>query len=123
MCDPILVTLLKMQPHYSQSSRENATPSSGTSPVASYKEVPLPGFFPSHAMEKALGTRLIVCCLEVLPLRPFTFSVYCRMRSLILGLSFGQSEKKKEKKWRSLKLGGLAPQHDNMRSLEMTRRG
>ena len=42
MCDPILVTLLKMQPHYSQSSRENATPSSGTSPVASYKEVPHP---------------------------------------------------------------------------------
>ena len=33
MCDPILV--LKMQPHYSQFSRENATPSSGTSPVAS----------------------------------------------------------------------------------------
>ena len=32
-------------PHYSQSSRENATPSSGTSPLASYKEVrpPLPG--------------------------------------------------------------------------------
>ena len=42
MCDPILVTVLKMQPHYSQSSRENATPSSGTSPVASYKEVPPP---------------------------------------------------------------------------------
>ena len=42
MCDPILVTLLKMQPHYSQSSRENATPSSGTSPVVSYKEVPPP---------------------------------------------------------------------------------
>ena len=43
MCDPeILVTLLKMQPHYGQSSRENATPSSGTSPVASYKEVPPP---------------------------------------------------------------------------------
>ena len=30
MCDTILVTLLKMQRHYSQSSRENATPSSGT---------------------------------------------------------------------------------------------
>ena len=43
MCDPILVTLLKMRPHYSQSSPENATPSSGTSPLASYKEVPLPG--------------------------------------------------------------------------------
>ena len=39
MCDPILVTLLapiKMQPHYSQSSRENATPSSGTPPLAIY---------------------------------------------------------------------------------------
>ena len=34
------ITLLKMQSHYSQSSRENATPSSGTSPLASYKEVP-----------------------------------------------------------------------------------
>ena len=31
MCDPILVTLLKMQPHYTQSSRENATPSTGIS--------------------------------------------------------------------------------------------
>ena len=39
MCDPILVTLLKMRLHYSQSSRENATPSSGTCPLASYKEV------------------------------------------------------------------------------------
>ena len=38
MPDPILVTLLKMRPHYSQSSRENATPSSGTSPLASCKE-------------------------------------------------------------------------------------
>ena len=43
MCDPILVTLLKMRPHYSQSSRENATPSSGTSPLASYVGVPSPG--------------------------------------------------------------------------------
>ena len=41
MCDPILVTLLKMRPHYGQSSCENATPSGGTSPLASYKEVPL----------------------------------------------------------------------------------
>ena len=31
-----------MRPHYNQSSRENATPSSGTSPLASYKEVPSP---------------------------------------------------------------------------------
>ena len=42
MCDPILVTLLKMRPHYSQSSHENATPSSGTSPLASYEEVSTP---------------------------------------------------------------------------------
>ena len=42
MCDPILVTLLKMRPHYSQSSRENVTPSSGTSSLASHKEVPPP---------------------------------------------------------------------------------
>ena len=42
LCDPILVTLLKMRPHYSQSSRENATPSSGTSPLATYKEGPPP---------------------------------------------------------------------------------
>ena len=39
MCDPILVTLLKMRPHYSQSSHENATPSSGTSALA-FKKIP-----------------------------------------------------------------------------------
>ena len=39
---PILLTLLKMRPHDIQSNRENATPSSGKSPVASYKEVPPP---------------------------------------------------------------------------------
>ena len=39
MCDLILVTLLKMRPHYSQSSRENATPSSSTCLLASYKDV------------------------------------------------------------------------------------
>ena len=36
MCDPILVTLLKMRPQYSQSSHQNATTSSGTFPLASY---------------------------------------------------------------------------------------
>ena len=36
-----------MRPYYSQSSRENATRSSGTSPLASFKEVPPPqGKFP-----------------------------------------------------------------------------
>ena len=40
MCDPILVTLLKMRPHYNQSSRENATPSSGTSLIRKYPPSP-----------------------------------------------------------------------------------
>ena len=40
MCNPIPVSLLKMQPHDSQSSHENASPSSCTSSLASYKEVP-----------------------------------------------------------------------------------
>ena len=42
MCDPILVTLLKMRLHYSHSSRENinATLSSGTSSLAPCKAVP-----------------------------------------------------------------------------------
>ena len=35
-------TLLKIRPHYSQSSRENATPFSGTSSLDSYKEVAPP---------------------------------------------------------------------------------
>ena len=39
MCDPILITLLKTRIHYCQSSRENATPFSGVSPLASYREV------------------------------------------------------------------------------------
>ena len=42
ICDPILVTLLKTRPHYCHSSRENATPSRGTSPIASCKRVPPP---------------------------------------------------------------------------------
>jgi len=36
MCLPTLVPLLKMQPHYSQSSHENVTLSSSTSPLAYY---------------------------------------------------------------------------------------
>ena len=40
---PILVTLLKMRPHYTHSSRENATPSSDTSLLGSCKGVPPPG--------------------------------------------------------------------------------
>jgi len=55
MCDPILVTLLKMQPHYSQSSHKNATPSRGTSPLGSYKQVTPRLAYPP--LEKALSGR------------------------------------------------------------------
>ena len=41
MSDPVLVTLLKLQRRYSQPSRENVTPSRGTSPLAYYQ-----GFLP-----------------------------------------------------------------------------
>ena len=77
-------------------------------------------------MEKALGTMLIVCCFEVLPLRPFTF--FCLLSNAFpdfrsVGLSVGKKKPKKEKEGRrSLELGGPVPQHKNMRSLEMTRR-
>ena len=55
MCDPILVTLLKMRPHYSQSSRKNATPSSVTFPLASYKKYPLgQGRFDHNSLEPLL---------------------------------------------------------------------
>ena len=43
MSVPILVTLLKRRPHYSQSRHGNVTPSSGTPLLASYKEVPPSG--------------------------------------------------------------------------------
>ena len=56
---PIRVTLLKMQPHSSQSSRENATPSSGTSPLASYKGVPpSPGISSTNACMWSVFRRL-----------------------------------------------------------------
>ena len=58
MCDPIQLTLLKMRPHYGQSSRENATPSSGTSPLASYKEVPPP---PAHGDNYSYLLYLCAC--------------------------------------------------------------
>ena len=57
MCDPILVTLLKMRPHYSQSSRKNGTLSSGTSPLASYKAVPPPPVPPPREKSKAATHR------------------------------------------------------------------
>ena len=56
MCDPILVTILKMQPRYSQSSRENATPSSGT------VFTPPP---PAVSKTLAMGIRLLESCFRI----------------------------------------------------------
>ena len=52
---------LKRWPHYSQSSRENATPSSGTSPVAHSYEVPLPppGMISKASLPQNLKVRTI----------------------------------------------------------------
>ena len=55
MYHPILLTLLKVRPKDSQSIFENETPSSGTSPVASYKEVPPGGWGGVMATEKVQG--------------------------------------------------------------------
>ena len=46
---------LKMRPHYSQSSRENVTPSSGKSSLASYQKVP-PLPHPRAAMLRRVST-------------------------------------------------------------------
>ena len=43
MCDPIVVTLLKMRPHYSQSSRENATPIQRHIPISLLQGSTTPG--------------------------------------------------------------------------------
>ena len=57
-------------------------------------------------MEKAPGTRFIVCCLEVLPLRPITF--FCLLSNAFpdfesVGRSVGKekSQKSMEKKSRT----------------------
>ena len=55
ICDPILETLLKMQPHYSQSRREKATPSGGTSWLASCKRVPPSSGSWAVTLNKLLG--------------------------------------------------------------------
>ena len=100
MCDPILVTLLKIQPHSSQSSRENATPSSGTSQLASYKEVPPPrdlaqlqlqkGMFNQHVPKLNQLTWLSALCQGSGQRK----NISCKS-NFILRLSWYQNRKKK----------------------------
>ena len=65
MFDSILVTLLKTQPHYSQSSLENATPSSDTFPLASYKAVPPPPGQIVDFLGEMVAYQTIVLCGHV----------------------------------------------------------
>ena len=73
-------TPLKMQPH---SSREKATPSSGTSPLVSYKEVPPPRAAPK--LLSLLNTSF--CCKVVVKRRTQVFS-FC-----IIGEMFRTNER------------------------------
>ena len=63
--DLIVETILKMQPHYGQFSRENATQFSGTSPSAYYEELLPPG-------------GRVSCQIAVIIFALFTFHIrYC----------------------------------------------
>ena len=70
MCDPILVTLLNMRPHYCQSSRENAT---SIQPLASYREVQPPGLL--HVLLSCLshkkGSTLLILCGNLLSIKNY----------------------------------------------------
>ena len=48
-------------PHYSQSSLENATPSSGTFPLTSYKAVPPPGQIVDFLGEMVAYQTIVLC--------------------------------------------------------------
>ena len=56
MYDPILSTLIKMQPHNCQSSRENATPSRGTYRLTYNQEIPPPLPLPVVTVRETNGT-------------------------------------------------------------------
>ena len=92
MCNPILVTLLKMRPHFSQSSHENATPSSDTFLLASYKEVTPPPRDYQRIFHPA--NRVSFCLLEgggekeVLPESRRAFEVTAVQTSGLVNLVF-----------------------------------
>ena len=85
MYDPILVTLLKMRPHYSQSSWENATPSSGTSPLASYKEVPPtpPSGCSLDIRKPCYERKTISCRLTLMPSETVSKNCHCQKLTLL----------------------------------------
>ena len=92
MYDPTLVTLLKMRPHYRQSSRENATPSIGTCPLASYKEVTPRVFYLStppylHILQVRLDWPLVLRVLRpIRNSRLLTSSFFGHLQEHVLSL-------------------------------------
>ena len=93
-----------VRPHYCQSTRENATPSSGTSPLASYKEVPpgtLSRFDICHCdtgngfSASGWGSRRIEVfkrCLQALPASLFPPFFVCSLFHCSLDRFFRTSE-------------------------------
>ena len=75
MHDPILDL-----PFHSQSSRENATPSSGTSPIAYYTEVPFPGYqhLISYVLTSLQKTHNVPVTIKLAARRTF------RIRTLVI---------------------------------------
>ena len=80
MCDPILFTYFKMQPHYSQSSRENTTPFSGTFPLASYKKVPPPALRGRLSVYQGPYLRTLTNSSVFVPIRKVSEIVWIRIR-------------------------------------------
>ena len=84
MYDPMLVTLLKMQPHYSQSSCENATPSSSTSPLASYRKYPpLPPGCSLDIKKPCYERKSISCRLTLMPSETVLKNCHCQKLTLL----------------------------------------
>ena len=85
MYDPMLVTLLKMQPQYSQSSCENATPSSGTSPLASYRKYPppLPPGCSLDIKKPCYERKSISCRLTLMPSETVLKNCHCQKLTLL----------------------------------------
>ena len=104
VCDHILVTLLKMRPHYSQSSGNNATPSSAHPSLALYKKVPSPRPQPTtqgkksggRQTNKANSLRNLICGSFNFPTSLTATTIV--FLQLILSLELGLSSTKTKKR-------------------------
>ena len=92
---PFLVTLLKLRCHDSQSSHENATQYSGTSPLASYKKVWYLNVTAKHSLLDVFIIRLH------LVLR--TAKRYPRKNTILLGTAEDNTRHNQNHGWRKIK--------------------